>query len=166
VIEGFRAAVLKAPEISDVYNHYRGENLPDEQFFDNALVDNFHIPSAKLSEFKTMFTETLKQAELLEDHDGKQRVLDVSQGSISSGGSSETLKKLGKAVNISADDTCFVVMPFAPPLGHHYSLIYEPAIQKAGELSRFCVSGDNQSLSLERTNRLCHQLDPNCLMNY
>jgi hypothetical protein len=53
VIEGYRQAVLKAPDISDVYTHYRGENLPDQQFFDNALVDNFGIPQAKLSEFKS-----------------------------------------------------------------------------------------------------------------
>ncbi len=33
---GLREAVLKAPEISTVYSHYRGENLPDMQFFDNA----------------------------------------------------------------------------------------------------------------------------------
>jgi hypothetical protein len=132
VIEGYRAAVLKAPEISDVYKHYRGENLPDQQFFDNALVDTFHIPQAKLSEFKTIFIETLRQAELLEEHDGKTRVLDVSQDGVSLGESSDTLKKLGKSVTLSADDTCFVVMPFAPPLGNHYSLIYEPAIKKAG----------------------------------
>jgi hypothetical protein len=59
------------------------------------------------------------------------RVLDVSQEISHLGGSSE-LKKLEKAVSISADDTCFIVMPFAPPLGNHYSLIYEPAIKKAG----------------------------------
>lgn len=132
VIEGYRAAVLNAPDISDVYNHYRGENLPDTQFFDNALVDNFHIPPAKLSEFKTIFIESLEQAELLEEHDSKQRVLDVSQGTTSTNVSSETLKKLGKTVSINADDTCFVVMPFALPLGNHYSLIFEPAIKKAG----------------------------------
>ena len=29
-IKGYREAVLNAPEISDVYKHYRGENLPDD----------------------------------------------------------------------------------------------------------------------------------------
>src|SRR5205085_10389180 len=87
VIEGYRAAVLNAPEISDVYKHYRGENLPDQQFFDNALVDTFHVPDAKLSEFKSIFIETLRQAELLEEHDGKLRVLDVSQNGASLGDS-------------------------------------------------------------------------------
>ena len=131
-IEAFREAVLKAPEISDVYKHYRGENLPDQQFFDNALVDTFHIPQAKLSEFKTIFVESLKKAELIEEHNGKLRVLDISQEVPQLGESSDTLKKLGKSVSISPDDTCFVVMPFELPLGNYYSLIYEPAIRKAG----------------------------------
>jgi hypothetical protein len=48
-LAGLREAVLKAPEISDVYSHYRGENLPDTQFFDNALVDKFRIPNENLT---------------------------------------------------------------------------------------------------------------------
>lgn len=46
-LTGLREAVLKAPEISAVYTHYRGENLPDMQFFDNALVDKFGIPRTR-----------------------------------------------------------------------------------------------------------------------
>jgi hypothetical protein len=65
-IEGLREAVLKAPEISDVYKHYRGENLPDDQFFDNALVDTFRIPQGKVNDFKSIFVETLKKAQLIE----------------------------------------------------------------------------------------------------
>ena len=132
IVEGFREAVLKAPDISDVYNHYRGENLPDDQFFDNALVDNFHIPVNNLSVFKSIFLENLKQAQLLEEHNGKYRVLDISQNASQPGGSSATLKKLEKSVSLSPDDSCFVMMPFAPPLGNHYSAIFEPGIKKAG----------------------------------
>lgn len=51
---GLREAVLKAPDISSVYSHYRGENLPDIQFFDNALVDKFGVPTEKLDEFKSI----------------------------------------------------------------------------------------------------------------
>ena len=47
---GLREAVLKAPDISTVYSHYRGENLPDMQFFDNALVDKFGIPKDRSEE--------------------------------------------------------------------------------------------------------------------
>ena len=131
-IDGLREAVLQAPEFSDVYKHYRGENLPDKQFLDNALVDTFHIPQEKVSEFKSIFVETLQTAQLLEEHNGKFRVIDVSQDGAHRQEGSDTLKKLGKSVSINANDSCFVVMPFALPLGNHYSLVYEPAIKKAG----------------------------------
>ena len=75
---GLREAVLKAPDISTVYSHYRGENLPDMQFFDNALVDKFGFPKDKVAEFKTIFFDTLNKAKLIEEHNGKQRLLDVS----------------------------------------------------------------------------------------
>jgi len=131
-IEGIREAVLNAPDIAEVYKHYRGENLPDPQFFDNALVDTFHIPETKLSEFKRIFGEVLNEAKLIEDHGGKVRVLDISGNRSAPLSSNDTIKKLGKAVTINADDSCFVIMPFAPPLGNYYSQIYEPAIHMAG----------------------------------
>jgi hypothetical protein len=42
------------------------------------------------------------------------------------------LKKVSKGVTVEATDTCFVMMPFAAPLGGYYTSIYEPAIKKAG----------------------------------
>jgi hypothetical protein len=131
-VDSLREAVLAAPVVSEVYTHYRGENLPDSQFFDNALADTFAIPTSSLSEFKAIFIESLREAELLEEHGEKLRVLDVSQQGLAGSETADTIKKLGRAVSISSTDTCFVVMPFADPLGQHYSLIYEPAIRKAG----------------------------------
>lgn len=61
-IEAFREAVLAAPEISDVYTHYRGEYLPDDKFFENALVDKFSIPLEKVPEFKEIFLASLQSA--------------------------------------------------------------------------------------------------------
>jgi hypothetical protein len=46
--------VLKAPGVSDVYTHYRGENVPDDEFFRNALVDTFGVPRDKVDEFKAL----------------------------------------------------------------------------------------------------------------
>ena len=46
--------------------------------------------------------------------------------------STARLKKLGKDVTIEAGDSCFVMMPFAEPHNNYYSLVYEPAIKKAG----------------------------------
>ena len=129
---GLREAVLKAPDISSVYSHYRGENLPDTQFFENALVDKFGIPKEKVAEFKTIFFDTLNKAKLIEEHNGKQRLIDVSGDLPTKAGTSEVLKKLGKSVAVDANDTCFIMMPFAVPLGNYYEKVYKPAIEKAG----------------------------------
>jgi hypothetical protein len=130
-LDGMREAVLDAPVVSEVYSHYRGENLPDQQFFNNALVDTFGVPVDKVGEFKEVFLASLRAAELLTEHDGKVRVLDISQGADSSGQRTSTLKKLEKSVKVDASDTCFVMMPFAEPLGSHFEKIYKPAIEKA-----------------------------------
>jgi len=35
-------------------------------------------------------------------------------------------------VKVGATDSCFVMMPFAAPLGGYYESVYKPAIEKAG----------------------------------
>lgn len=77
-IEALRQAVLDAPEISEVYKHYRGEYLPDGSFFEHALVDKFHIPAEKIAEFTEIFMSALQSAKLLERKDDKYRILDVT----------------------------------------------------------------------------------------
>jgi len=131
-LSGLREAVLKAPVISEIVSHYRGENLPDSNFFDNALTDKFKIPADKLSEFKTIFLESLKTAELISDHDGKDRVIDLSAESSAQEKAKETFKKLEKSAKVRTGDTCFVMIAFADPLGSYYEKVYKPAIEKAG----------------------------------
>jgi hypothetical protein len=121
---------LDAPDISEVYKHYRGENLPDGSFFEHALVDKFAIPPEKVAEFTEIFLASLQSAKLVEKKDDKYRVLDVS--SVPDRESVDNLRKLSVGAKISAGDSCFVVMPFAAPIGAYYQHIYEPAIQKAG----------------------------------
>ncbi len=130
--KGLREAVLKAPDISDVYEHYRGENLPDEEFFKNALVDKFRIPQEKLDEFKAILMDSLRYARLVEEADDKCRVMDVSGAGELPVDTDARIKKLGKGVIVSAEDSCFVMMPYAQPHGSYYSKVYEPAIRKAG----------------------------------
>lgn len=131
-LAGIREAVLNAPQISDVYKHYRGENLPDEKFLNNTICDTYKVPRDKVEEFTKIFIETLTDAKLLQTHGGKTRVLDVTEEDPDSTEKTETLKKLGKGVKIEASDTCFVMQPFGPPLGTYYEKIYKPAIEKAG----------------------------------
>lgn len=131
-LQGLRDAVLGAPIISQVYGHYRGENLPDTQFFNNALTDTFKVPADKVSEFRDIFLASLQAAQLLTEHDGKYRVVDVSHDTGTPGTPSETLKKLERSVKVGSTDSCFVMMPFASPLGEYYDKVYKPAIEKAG----------------------------------
>jgi len=95
-LEGLRDAVINAPVISDVYGHYRGENLSDAQFFHNALSDTFGVPEDKVLEFQDVFLESLRAADLLAEADGKIRIVDVSKGSDITVTSTATLKKAGK----------------------------------------------------------------------
>lgn len=131
-IEGYREAILQAPDISDVYKHYRGENLPDEKFFTNTVVETYKVPPEKAAEFRDIFIESLDSAGLLSKHAGKARVIDVSEEDMPKEGKTERIRRLGKAVKIEAGETCFVMQPFAPPLGEYYEKIYRPAIEKAG----------------------------------
>lgn len=131
-LEAYREAILKAPGISDVYKHYRGENLPDDQFLKNTVGEKFHIPADHFAEFKSVFLESLETAQLLSKHGDKTRVVDITGGEVGGSSKSEELKKLGKTANISATDSCFVMQPFAAPLGDYYEKIYKPAIEKAG----------------------------------
>ena len=132
-LSGLREAVLKAPIIGEVYKHYRGENLPDRKFFKNTLIDTFKVPSEKLSEFIDIFIETLEKSKLAEKTGDKYRIIDISnEGSNGLVDSSSEIEKLSKSASISSSDTCFVMMPFAKPLGDYYAKIYEPAIIKVG----------------------------------
>jgi hypothetical protein len=132
-IYGLREALLHSPVISEVYNHYRNENLPDPQFFDNAIQETFKIPPDKVSEFKNIFLSSLKLAELIEDVNGKTRIIDVTEQNVKQPNEkTDALLKLEKTVKVSSTDSCFVMMSFAKPTGDYYEKIYAPAIQKAG----------------------------------
>lgn len=130
--EGLREAVMKAPVVGDVYSHFRGENLPEPTFLGNTLVDTFKVPTVKVTEFLDVFNESLNDASLVEEKDGKRRVVDATHSASAPQDNWKVLQRLGKDVEIASGDTCFVVMPFSPPIGTYYSLVFEPAIRKAG----------------------------------
>ncbi len=132
-LDGMRQAILNAPVVSDVYKHYRGENLPDTEFLENALVDKFTVPREKVGEFLAILTSSLETARLLEKTpSGKERVVDVSHELGATGQSDLKIAKDAKDMKISTGDICFVMMPFAAPIGYHFEKLYEPAIRKAG----------------------------------
>jgi hypothetical protein len=132
-LDGIRQAVLNAPVISDFYKRYRGENLPEDQFLSNTAVDSFSVPRERVAEFINVFVASLKEAELLEEvAGGKWRVLDITETATSSPLLvTDQIKKLSKGLELNSTDTCFVMMPFAEPLGGYYASIYQPAIERA-----------------------------------
>jgi len=131
-LDGKRQAVMNAPVLGDVYKHYRGENLPEPAFLANTLVDTFKVPKDNVPDFLGVFNESLGDAQLLEERDGKRRVVDATHTAASGPDNSKVLQRLSKEAAVASGDTCFVVMPFATPIGTYYSLVFEPAIRKAG----------------------------------
>lgn len=131
-LEGKRQAVMSAPVLGEVYTHYRGENLPEPTFLANTLVDTFKVPKDNVPDFLNVFNESLTDAQLLEERDGKRRVVDATHTAASGPDNSKVLHRLGKEAAVASGDTCFVVMPFAAPIGTYYSLVFEPAIRNAG----------------------------------
>jgi hypothetical protein len=131
-LKSLRQGIINAPCISEVYSNYRGENLPDDQFFKNALIDKFGIPKDKVPEFTEIFIGTLTAGKLIEEREGKRRILDIKEEVMKADGPDQSRKIIGKDVKISSGDTCFVMMPFASPIGNYYTKVYEPAIRKVG----------------------------------
>lgn len=128
-VNALREAVLAAPDISDVYNHYRGEFLPaNRQFLVNALTDRFSIPPDKVDDFVKIFMESMQSAELIDESGDQTRIIDA--------GRDEAHRPVhGKAApkaKVSPETKCFVMQPFAAPLGTYYESIFKPAIVQAG----------------------------------
>lgn len=120
-------AVLAAPDLADVYNHYRGENLPDDEFFRNALTDRFGIPAEKVAEFLEVFYESVRAAELIDESGERPRLIDVGRDESHKGS-----RPAGPKVAVPGGTTCFVMQPFGGYLGTYYEEIFKPAITQAG----------------------------------
>ena len=104
------------------------------------MEDTFSIPKDKVSEFKEIFLSSLRTAALAEENEGRIRVLDSASSIETEKDSSEYIEKLSSGVSVKSGDSCFVMMPFASPIGDYYSSVYKPAIEKAGLLP---VRADN-----------------------
>ena len=128
-VSAMREAVLAAPDLADVYNHYRGENLPDEHFFQNALTDRFGIPLDKVAEFCEIFFESMRSAELIDESGDRSTLLDIGRDEARAEG--VTSQRKAKST-ILEGATCFVMQPFDGHLGGYYETLFKPAIEQAG----------------------------------
>lgn len=126
-----REGILDAPEFSSVYNYFRGETLPDEPYYANALRDRFKVPADKVPEFQQLFNESLDYAGLLDQSGPQVRVLDVGRTDGREGAARAKLPASGK-VKVASGESCFVMQPFSGALGSYYDSIFKPAITQAG----------------------------------
>jgi len=128
-ISALQEAVLAAPDMSAVYSHYRGESLPDDEFFRNALVDKFAIPADKVAEFLDVFNESVRAAGLIDETGERPRLIDVGRDDVHkpTGGGLSSPK-----ITMAKGTTCFVMQPFGGHLGSYYETIFRPAIEQAG----------------------------------
>lgn len=126
-LTALREAVLAAPDLGQVYNHYRGENLPDKEFFMNALRDTFKIPVDKIAELLDVFDESMRSAALVDDSGERPRLIDLGRDEAKPH-STPGIKKL----SVAAGTTCFVMQPFGSHLGCYYDLIFRPASGRSG----------------------------------
>lgn len=130
-LNALRDGILAAPDLSEVYSFYRGENLPDQQFFRNALTDRFGLPPDKVAEFLEIFNESVKAADLIDDSGPRPKLVDIGRDERHR----QRSDGAGRQAHIPAapaGSTCFVVQPFSGPLGGYYESIYRPAIEQAG----------------------------------
>lgn len=131
-LSGLREAVLAAPVISGLYKKYRGENLPDEKFLRNTATESFGVPNDKVNELVAVFRDSLRFAELLNELPGGTfRVLEPTAAAGAAALDAKEFKELSKQAGVEPTDECFVMMPFAEPLGSRYQSVYQPAIEKA-----------------------------------
>ena len=132
-LSAIREAVLDAPEISDVYNFYRGEYLPDDEFFSNALTERFKIPADKLADFKEVFTDSLKAAQLIDGTGIRPKLIDVGrEDAVRSPSAPGSAAKKEDHSTPASDSSCFVMQPFSPPYDGYYDMVFRPAIAQAG----------------------------------
>jgi hypothetical protein len=131
-INALQQAVLEAPDFKEVYNHYRGESLPDDPFFSNALTDTFKIPLDKISDFRDVFMESLRSANLIDESEARPRLIDVGREGAAPALAVGRKKDAGGTLTVTSDSTCFVMQPFAHPYGGYYETIFKRAIEQAG----------------------------------
>ncbi len=103
-------------------------NLPDQQFFVNALTDRFGLPGDKVGEFVEIFDDAMHAAQLIDEEGERPRLVDIGRDE------EHRPKKAAQVARMAASKgtTCFVMQPFSGHLGGYFESIYKPAIEQAG----------------------------------
>jgi len=99
-------AFFKVEKFKQVYDHYNGSNLPEEQYVSNTLEGKFQIPPEQHSEFVEVFKANCKYLEIESGLKGVP--IPSANGSVKG----IDVRVLGQPQG-KFDKTAFVIMPFS-----------------------------------------------------
>ena len=133
-----RQALRKAFETVEVFkgvaDYYAGKKIPEDEYFSNTLVREFHIPRERVEKFIDVFTKSLNY--LTSFGDAPFTVQKEQKGEKSVRLSAPTAAPshgvLLKDRQREFLDTCFVLMPFGGWYDTYYKDVYCGAIKAAG----------------------------------
>jgi hypothetical protein len=99
-------AFFKVEKFKQVYDHYNGSNLPEQQYVSNTLEGKFQIPPAQHAEFVEVFQANCKYLEIESGLKG------APSPSADSSAKGMEIRILGQPQG-KFDKTAFVIMPFS-----------------------------------------------------
>jgi hypothetical protein len=99
-------AFFKVEKFKQVYDHYNGSNLPEEQYVSNTLENKFQIPLAQHAEFVEVFKANCKYLEIEDGFKG------VATGNGTPKSRAVEFRTLGQPEG-KFDKLAFVIMPFS-----------------------------------------------------
>jgi hypothetical protein len=131
-----RKALVRAFESVDLFmqvaDFYGGKKIPEDEYFDNTLVREFHVPRERIPKFTEVF---LKSHTYLQSFgassSNSHRTSALSATAPSSVVESKPFGPFAER-NREFLDTCFVLMPFGGWNDVYYKDVYSPAIKAAG----------------------------------
>jgi hypothetical protein len=115
------AAFRNVPDFAAVEDFYKGKKIPEDEFFENTLIRQFHIPRDRVQAFSKVFIDNLNFLKAFRGVDSREEP-DATM---------TTSEKRSEGIREFLD-TCFVMMPFGLWYDAYYKEIYVPAIKEAG----------------------------------
>ena len=126
LLEAFR----HVPDFVAVEEFYKGKKIPEDEFFENTLIRQFHVPRDRVQVFSKVFVDNLNFLKAFRvtapseepETPAPSKVVDATM---------TTSEKRNEGVREFLD-TCFVMMPIGGWYDSYYKEIYVPAIKEAG----------------------------------
>jgi len=131
-----QTALLKAfrnvEEFKKVEEFYKGKPLPEDEFFENTLVREFHIPRERVKTFIEIFTKNLGFLKAFKASDTTDVIDEVKPPGDGALIPSKSIMAEDATRGRTFLDSCFVMMPFGQWSDRYYKELFSPAIKEAG----------------------------------